>query len=320
MDPITQGALGAACAQMFFGRYSRHIPWQVGALAAMTADLDILFGSRSDPLRIELWHRHFTHSLAFIPAGALLSILLLMLFSYYRHHWRLVIAVSLVAYATHGLLDACTSYGTVLLWPFSLRRISWDIVSIIDPWFTVPLILGTAWSVIHQQPQAVRLGLAAAALFLVFNSVQHQRAIHLVQDYAKTHHLNLTRLRAMPELASSTRWRIIAKEPPCLFIATAMIPLWGNNTLIPASPAVLFSVKQLPFPLSPGQRRDLAVFSWFSDDYLILARSKPALVADARYTQGFDAVVSLWGIGFQQDKPHVKRMISVPIQTTCRRV
>lgn len=319
MDPITQGALGAACAQTFFGRYSRHIPWQVGALAGMTADLDIFLGSRSDPMRIEHWHRHFTHSLTFIPAGALLSVFLLMLFPYYRKQWGLVIAVSLTAYATHGLLDACTSYGTVLLWPWSFSRISWDIVSIIDPWFTVPLILGTAWSIIHQQPQAVRLGLALAGLFLVFNSVQHQRAIRFVEEYATIHHRRLTHLRAMPELASSTHWRIIAREPPCLFIATAIVPLWGSNALIPASPSVLFSTRKLPFPLSAGQQRDLAIFSWFTDNYLIMANDKPVAIADGRYTHGFETIVSLWGIALQPGRPHVRRITGVPIRNYCKR-
>ncbi|MDB2316436.1 metal-dependent hydrolase, partial [Luminiphilus sp.] len=34
--------------------------------------------------------------------------------------------VALVGYATHGLLDACTTYGTMLLWPFSDARIAWS--------------------------------------------------------------------------------------------------------------------------------------------------------------------------------------------------
>ena len=36
---------------------------------------------------------------------------------------------------THGLIDACTSYGTLLYWPISHHRESWDIISIIDPIF-----------------------------------------------------------------------------------------------------------------------------------------------------------------------------------------
>ena len=41
---------------------------------------------------------------------------------------------------SHGLLDACTSYGTRLYWPFSQYRESWDLISIIDPLFTLPML------------------------------------------------------------------------------------------------------------------------------------------------------------------------------------
>ena len=46
-----------------------------------------------------------------------------------------------LGFATHGLLDACTTYGTQLLWPFSDARIAWNVISIIDPLFTVPILL-----------------------------------------------------------------------------------------------------------------------------------------------------------------------------------
>ncbi|WP_019218287.1 metal-dependent hydrolase [Legionella tunisiensis] len=73
---------------------------------------------------------------------------------------------ALIGYATHGLLDACTNYGTVLFWPFSERRVYWDLISIIDPFFTVPLVLGVAWTVIHDTRVGVILGLTLAGLVL----------------------------------------------------------------------------------------------------------------------------------------------------------
>ena len=46
-----------------------------------------------------------------------------------------------MGYATHGLLDSCTSYGTQLFWPFSDERVAWDTMSIVDPLFTIPLLV-----------------------------------------------------------------------------------------------------------------------------------------------------------------------------------
>ena len=47
-------------------------------------------------------------------------------------------------------LDVLTSYGTLWLWPFSRARLELDWMSIVDPLFTVPLLIltpmGRAWS------------------------------------------------------------------------------------------------------------------------------------------------------------------------------
>ena len=48
-------------------------------------------------------------------------------------------------YATHGLLDACTSYGTVLFWPFSNERLTWNNISIVDPLLTIPALILLLW-------------------------------------------------------------------------------------------------------------------------------------------------------------------------------
>ena len=45
----------------------------VGAVAGMTADLDVLIRSSADPLLNLEYHRHFSHSLLFVPLGALLK-------------------------------------------------------------------------------------------------------------------------------------------------------------------------------------------------------------------------------------------------------
>ena len=45
---------------------------------------------------------------------------------------------STIGYATHGIIDSLTSYGTQLFWPFSNDRFATNTISIIDPLFTLP--------------------------------------------------------------------------------------------------------------------------------------------------------------------------------------
>lgn len=317
MDPITHAALGAASAQSIFGKYSKHIPWQIGALAAMAPDLDIFIHFKNNPLNIEFWHRNFTHSFLFIPLGGLLVALFFLCFSRYRTNWKITVGSAFMGYATHGFLDALTSYGTVLLWPWSYKRFSWDVIAIIDPLFTIPLILGTVWSVIHKKQIGVMFGLVYASFFLLFNSIQHHRAIHSMEVFAKKHQLNVTRIRAIPELASSTNWRVITKNRQCLLIAEAYTPIFKRDSLITLAQVPLFTYDNLS-NFTPEQKSDLALFSWFSDDYVINAKQAPLTLADGRYTIGNNhSLYSLWGIQFASKKGHVIKHNLILLKQRC---
>lgn len=316
MDPITHAALGASCSQAILGKYNKNIPWQIGALAAMAPDLDIFIRSSNDPLTVELWHRSFTHSLLFIPLGGILVALFFLCFPRYRVDWKVTLIAALVGYATHGLLDAFTSYGTLLLWPISYQRISWDIIAIVDPLFTIPLILGIVWSVTHQDQKGVLFGLLFAGFFLLFNGIQHHRALQSIRTLAAQQDLNLTSIRAMPELASSVYWRVIAKNNRCLLIQEAHTPVLKRSFIIPVARVPLFKhIKNLS--LTPKQQRDLAIFSWFSDDYMVVTKVAPLTLADGRYTIGSRPLYALWGIEFLSKKAHIKKLSSILLDRDC---
>ena len=85
----------------------------------MAPDLDVLINSEKNPLLSIEYHRHFTHSFFFIPFGALLIAAFYYLFLKNKFTFKRIYVISFLAYSTHGLLDACTSYGTLLFWPFS---------------------------------------------------------------------------------------------------------------------------------------------------------------------------------------------------------
>lgn len=317
MDPVTHAALGAASAVALLGKFNKQIAWQAGALAAMAPDLDIFIQFSQEPLSLERWHRYITHSLFFIPIGGLIVALFLMCFPHFKKHWKLTIGASLAGYATHGLLDGLTSYGTVLFWPWSESRISWDIIAIIDPFFTIPLVLGTAWSVIHREQKGVMIGLLCAGCFLVFNTFQHQRAIDTIQEYATKNGIDLTRIRAMPELISSTYWRVIAKNKGCFNFSEVRTPLLKESTVIPVAEFLGFNEAELPYALTEKQKQELIVFSWFTDNYMIVANKNPFILADGRYTLGLHPMYSLWGIELLPSQKHINKLSLIKINQYC---
>jgi len=146
MDPVTQGVVGLTASQLVSRRRERMMAAALGVLSGMAPDLDVLIKSSEDPLLFLEYHRHFTHALIFIPFGALLcAVLARFIFNKWFAGNQLSFSRTylfcLAGYATHALLDACTTYGTQLFWPFSDVRVAWNNVSVVDPLFTVPLII-----------------------------------------------------------------------------------------------------------------------------------------------------------------------------------
>lgn len=146
MDPPTHGLLGAALGQACFGRTlgRRALVW--GAFGAMLPDVDVVMFA-TGPMGEWLYHRDLTHSLWLQPVvGALLGTLV---GRWQRRKdperagplgpWLWLFVLTLLS---HPLLDLCTSYGTVLLAPFSDRRFAIHAVAIIDPIYS--FLLGAA--------------------------------------------------------------------------------------------------------------------------------------------------------------------------------
>ena len=88
----------------------------------------------------------------------------------------------ILGYGTHGLLDACTSYGTHLYWPFALDRISWNLVSIIDPLLSLPLLMLTVLGVCRSRIWFPRAAVIFCVCYLLFAFGQHRQAELLNQN------------------------------------------------------------------------------------------------------------------------------------------
>ena len=117
MDPISQGTVGAAFAQSTANKNNFIKISFIGFLAGLAPDLDVLIRSENDPILFLEYHRQFSHSLFFIPFGALIISLLIFPLVKKSISLKTIYIASFFGYATHGLLDACTSYGTLLFWP-----------------------------------------------------------------------------------------------------------------------------------------------------------------------------------------------------------
>ena len=171
MDIITQGLVGATVAQAGAKPAEVRLATVIGFCAPLLADADTLIRSTEDPLLFLESHRHFTHALLFIPAGALIASLLLWPLLKKQLGFKKIYLYAFLGYATAGLLDACTSYGTHLWWPFSDTRTAWSIISILDPVFSLGLIFALVTAFRRKKPAPAYFGLSFAALYLMLGTL-----------------------------------------------------------------------------------------------------------------------------------------------------
>ena len=313
MDPLTQGVLGAVAVQSFARPNEQRLAAAVGFLAGTLADVDVLIRSVEDPLLFLDYHRHFTHSLAFIPVAATLAWLLLLPFlSLLRWRFapsdvdrgRLWVFIA-VAYGTHGLLDACTTYGTRLLWPFSDARVAWHVVAVIDPGLTLPALALMIWAWRRHSAKLGRLGLAWILLCLALGFVQRERADALLEKLAASRGETIERGGAKPTLFNLFLWRGVWQNGDQLHVAALRPGIFGPDRVSEVASAPAFQA--LP-GLDPGSTaaNDIERFRHFSDGWLVaLEPDEPGkpLIGDFRYATLPDQIRPLWAIRIDPAQP-----------------
>ncbi|MCF8278562.1 MAG: metal-dependent hydrolase [Flavobacteriales bacterium] len=224
MDSITQAALGAAIGQATLGKRIGPKAAIAGALVATIPDLDVLlrvFYNSYDMLRI---HRGISHSLLFGVFGAVLLSLILQrtkLFSsisFLRLWW-----FNALCLVTHALLDYCTSYGTQLFLPFSDVRLGLDIVNVVDPTYTLPLLIGTLGGLFipRMKPKMFRwnaIGLILSSAYLVFTfAVKMEMNARLKAELADQD-IQAELLLTMPVGVASMNWYGVASADGGIYI------------------------------------------------------------------------------------------------------
>ena len=310
MDPLTQGSLGAALPQSVATRGQQGMALLCGFLAGMAPDLDVLIRSSTDPLLFLEYHRQFTHSLIFIPVGAALVAVALWGLVGRRRGWApgRVYLYCLLGYGTHALLDACTTYGTQLLWPFTDRRFAWNNVSIIDPLVTIPLLGGIAYGRWRNNPWPPRAAFAWVLCYLCLGVLARDWARDEGYALAESRGHTPVLLEAKPSFANIVLWKVVYRHGDRYYVDA--VRLGRAPRVYPGGfIAALDITRDLPW-LEPGsvQARDLERFRWFSMDYLAADPLQPGHIMDLRYSLIPNQIQPLWGIELNRAAPqeHVR--------------
>jgi len=309
MDPITQGVVGAALAQTNGETKTLAKAAVIGALAGMAPDLDVLIRSSHDPLLVLEFHRQFTHSLLFIPFGALLcaSVFYLLLAKRWQLGFKSIYLWSLLGFATHGLLDGCTSYGTLLLWPVTDHRFSWDIISVIDPVFTLPSLALIVLAAKLKSRRYLWGAMVWGTLYLSLGVVQHERALDMGRQLVEERGHQPLRLEAKPSFANLAVWKLMYETEQRFYIDAVKPGLLGKQVWEGSSVDKINLAKDFPW-LDPNsqQATDIERFNQFSSGYLGQDLKDNMSIVDVRYSLLPHQIKPLWGIQLSETEDNTQ--------------
>ena len=306
MDPVTQGVLGTTASQLVSSRQQKVLAAGMGCLSGMAPDLDVLIRSSNDPLLFLEYHRHFTHSLIFIPFGALLCAVVFELvfrrWVFKRHFAKAdlnfagIYLFCFAGYASHAVLDACTTYGTMLLWPFSDMRVAWNNVSVIDPLFTLPLLLIIVYALIKRSTKIAWLGTVYAVAYLAFGLVQNNRAESVAYELALSRGHTPINLGLKPSFANLLVWKSVYEYDGRYYVDAIRASI--SSKIYPGSSTPKLEVARhfSWLNLDSQQAADIERFRWFSADHLGVDPANKNRIIDIRYSLVPNRLDGMWGI------------------------
>lgn len=225
MDSLTQATLGAAVGHLVAGKRIGTKAAVLGALIATIPDLDVVFLPFFDPLQDISVHRSVSHSFLFCVLASLLFAWILTRLKWTRElKFGQLLLFTFLVLVTHPLLDAMTTYGTLLFFPFSDLRVSFDSINIVDPVYTLPLLFGLMWTIIasHRSKSAKGkanlLGMMISTFYLVFTLFNSGRVEKVFEHAFEENSIHTSRITTVPVKVGNVHWYGVGRTADTLFL------------------------------------------------------------------------------------------------------
>lgn len=304
MDLITQGLLGATVAQAGYQKKLGKKAIGFGAIVGMLPDADVLHTYfSSHPFADMLYHRGFTHSLWFAPLMApILGYLLWRLYKGDKTYLSAWVSLCFWALITHPLLDVFTVYGTQLLAPFSNHRFVIPGVSIVDPFYSVPLLLSILIGLTLHKKAATSQILGSFILlltsgYLFFCVEQNEKAKRLAQNQLTKERITDTDIRVYTTLMQPFLRRVVVHRHHDVWIG--YVSTWGKPKEIQ-----WHKVPHCGFEnnILINSHENVVLYRWFTGNEMIFT-SKPlnqnshqVEIFDSRYGFIGESILGFWAL------------------------
>jgi inner membrane protein len=218
MDSITHIVLGATIGEALAGRRLGKKAMVLGAVAQSLPDIDFIASFWLDTSHDVVAHRGITHSFLFVGVMALL--LAFAAGRVYRKaglsqgKWLLFFGLQLFV---HVFLDAFNAYGTGWFEPFSHYRVSFNVLFVADPFYSVWLGISFVALLILRRDDRRRkfwaaFGLMLSSLYLCYCISNKFTIEHRVEKELRVRQFAVSRHFTTPTPLNSWLWYIVAED------------------------------------------------------------------------------------------------------------
>ncbi|WP_103071321.1 metal-dependent hydrolase [Aquimarina sediminis] len=211
MDSLTQIVLGAAVGEATLGRKVGNKAMLWGAIAGTIPDLDVLSKHFVDNVTANELHRGFSHSLLFcLLAAPIFGWLIAKIYSNKEADWRDWTKLMFLGLFTHPILDAFTTWGTQLFWPFTYK-VSFKNIFVVDPLYTVPFLIFVILAMFYKRTHPKRkkfnaLGLYISSIYMIITLGLKWHTYTIFQQSLEKQDIHYKEIQTKPTPLNSILW------------------------------------------------------------------------------------------------------------------
>jgi len=286
MDSLTHIAIGACIGEAFFekGFGKKAMLW--GALAQSIPDIDFVSHLWLSDAEALLAHRGFTHSFLFAAFAVPLFALTADKFHASQNiglkKWSVFFLIQLLL---HLLLDSMNNYGIGWLEPFSHQRFAFNLIYVVDPFFSVfswvaCIALFFLHSHSHKRIFWWKLGVYTFSFYVLMSAYNKSLINNIVQSSMQEQHIKPKRYFTSPAPLQNFLWYIVLETNDGYYIS--------YKSLFEKDPGVhyQFYKSQHQYAHLVDNHEEFQRLIRFADHYYILDSSQGNLVFnDLRFGQ-----------------------------------
>ncbi len=238
MDSVTQFTLGAVVGTAVLGRrLGVRRAAITGGILGTLPDLDVYLPA-GDPVESFVGHRGWSHSLiVHAVVTPLIAEGLVRMFAALRQARYLTWLSVMLGLATHALIDAVTVYGTRLFWPVWPEPLGAGSIFIIDPLYTLPLLVTMLWAFCRREwsprfGKVLTVSLVISTAYLGWTLIGQRVAEARGVDFLAARGIDPEHVLAGPTPLNSLLWRVIAIDGPNYY--HVYVPIVGDAASVTA--------------------------------------------------------------------------------------